>query len=1028
MRPTRILPAVARPLVLNAFRRPQDSRGLLALGASVLACAASADIATDGSLGPKVELAGPEMTIGAELGQTRGKNLFHSFQRFNIPTDQRATFTGPGQIEHVVSRVTGGDVSNIDGQLRSEVGQADVYLINPAGVVMGPDASVDVPASLHVSTADEMRFSDGSRFSAADPSTSTLTMAAPEAFGFLGGQAGQLELDGSALRVQPQATLSLSGGDLHIAGSAARPASLTAQSGQLQLDAVGEAEASIPVDSPAPDPSADIPHRGQLRLSRVRLDSSGDGGGAIALKAGSAALTDTLVVSENQGPSHAEGGISAEIAGPLEMASSDFFSDAVSSGRSGLSYVRADDLWMSGSLIASDSFRSASTPAGEALAGAAGVQLRLEGSLVMDEGSAVRSFAFAEGPAGPVTVEIGGGLRMTEGTQITSSTLAAGDAAEVRVTARDALLDHGGLDGQITGIFSQANPGSSGKAAPVTLEIAEELRVIRGAQISSSTFAPGDAAPVTVNAGAVHLDNGGLQNQITGIFSQANPDSSGSAAAVTIRVDEALDVLRGAQISSSTFGSGHAEGVIIEAGSAHLDGSGSATANTGIFSQSNPGATGNAGTVTLDIDGLITVLSGAQISSSTFGSGKADAVTIDAESAYLDGRNASNRSTGVFSQSNPGATGDAGSVILHFGSLVEMRNGAQISSNTIGSGNAGSVDLGVEGSLRISNGAEVTSRTLGSGNAGDVGIHAADIQLRRGFISSAAGQTATGKPGRMDIRASSLKMSDESLMVVFSLNPLAPDPAPPSSKSLNPGGLTLNIGTLLLEESGISALSAGPSPAGEVVIQADQFKLTNASVVSTESLQADAGPITIDGGYLWLDDSRITTSAEGVAGNGGDILIAPEQLILEGGFIQANTAAPNARGGDIRIDSAALIASLDAVEIGGLDRQRFVPGSGLNVIQAAAPLGVQGDIRLSSPDFDITATLVPLRTPFQHRSAILDQLCQLADNENTSSLVEEGRGGLPPDAGTTLPGSLGGSRLDQLLRERARPTAATSLN
>jgi filamentous hemagglutinin family protein len=73
------------------------------------------------------------MTIGAELGSTRGANLFHSFQRFDIPTGHSATFTGPDQIRNVIGRVTGGQTSNIDGTLRSTVGQADVYLINPSG-------------------------------------------------------------------------------------------------------------------------------------------------------------------------------------------------------------------------------------------------------------------------------------------------------------------------------------------------------------------------------------------------------------------------------------------------------------------------------------------------------------------------------------------------------------------------------------------------------------------------------------------------------------------------------------------------------------------------------------------------------------------------------------------------------------------------------------------------------------------------------------------------------------------------------
>ena len=92
-----------------------------------------ADIATDGMVGPARNLAGPDFSIGAELGATRGNNLFHSFRTFNIDAGESATFTGPGNIANVISRVTGGDASTLNGLLRSEVGQADFFFINPAG-------------------------------------------------------------------------------------------------------------------------------------------------------------------------------------------------------------------------------------------------------------------------------------------------------------------------------------------------------------------------------------------------------------------------------------------------------------------------------------------------------------------------------------------------------------------------------------------------------------------------------------------------------------------------------------------------------------------------------------------------------------------------------------------------------------------------------------------------------------------------------------------------------------------------------
>ena len=117
---------------------------------------AHAQIATDGTVGPRIELDGPEFDIRADLGRQAGRNLFHSFDRFSLRTGERATFSGPDQIRNVISRVTGGARSDIDGTIRSTIPGADCdfYFINPPGILFGPNASLDLQGSFHVSTAD----------------------------------------------------------------------------------------------------------------------------------------------------------------------------------------------------------------------------------------------------------------------------------------------------------------------------------------------------------------------------------------------------------------------------------------------------------------------------------------------------------------------------------------------------------------------------------------------------------------------------------------------------------------------------------------------------------------------------------------------------------------------------------------------------------------------------------------------------------------------------------------------------------
>jgi filamentous hemagglutinin family protein len=103
-----------------------------------------AEVVTDGTLGAKVRLTGKNVTVPARLGQIRGKNLFHSFERFGIETGNKVTFTGPDGLKNVIGRVTGGERSTIDGTLASKVKGADLWFVNPAGILFGPKARLDV--------------------------------------------------------------------------------------------------------------------------------------------------------------------------------------------------------------------------------------------------------------------------------------------------------------------------------------------------------------------------------------------------------------------------------------------------------------------------------------------------------------------------------------------------------------------------------------------------------------------------------------------------------------------------------------------------------------------------------------------------------------------------------------------------------------------------------------------------------------------------------------------------------------------
>src|SRR5271166_1946319 len=150
----------------------------LAVLAAVTPRGASAQhITIDGRLSPAQTLAGPNYAIGANLGKQVGSNLFHSFGQFGLSTGESAVFSGPATISNVIGRVTGGSLSTINGRTQSNITGANLYLINPSGIVFLPNATVNVSGSFHASTADYLKMSDGTKIPTGSPDGSTFSAA-----------------------------------------------------------------------------------------------------------------------------------------------------------------------------------------------------------------------------------------------------------------------------------------------------------------------------------------------------------------------------------------------------------------------------------------------------------------------------------------------------------------------------------------------------------------------------------------------------------------------------------------------------------------------------------------------------------------------------------------------------------------------------------------------------------------------------------------------------------------------------------
>jgi large exoprotein involved in heme utilization and adhesion len=178
----------------------------------------------------------------------------------------------------VISRVTGGEQSFVNGFIRSEIPGADLYLINPAGIVFGSAGRLDVKGSFHASTADYLLLATGGRFDALHPQDSVLTSASPSAFGFLSQAPGPVSV-GGLLQPAGEKMLSLSGGLLSLDN-----AILYAPSGTVALTSVAS-PGLIPVSAPWTS-SEGISRWGDITVFQSTIAADGIGQGGIFIRGG----------------------------------------------------------------------------------------------------------------------------------------------------------------------------------------------------------------------------------------------------------------------------------------------------------------------------------------------------------------------------------------------------------------------------------------------------------------------------------------------------------------------------------------------------------------------------------------------------------------------------------------------------------------------------------------------------------------------------------------------------------------------
>lgn len=271
-----------------------------------------------------------EISGGTRPGS--GPNLFHSFGEFGVPTGAIANFLNETALptSNILGRVTGGNPSNIFGTLQTTgFGGANLFLMNPAGIVFGPNATLNVGGSMSFTTADYLRLTDGARFSAiAGPQDAAISSAPVAAFGFLGSNPGAIAVQGGQLAVSEGHGISLVGGNIALqsetlANATVQPAQLSVPGGPINLIAVASAGEVLTNAAAAPaDPTLNgFTSLGNISLAQgSTVTTSAPTAGRIVIRSGQftmegsrlEAVSTTADVPNAAGPASTTGGISIQ--------------------------------------------------------------------------------------------------------------------------------------------------------------------------------------------------------------------------------------------------------------------------------------------------------------------------------------------------------------------------------------------------------------------------------------------------------------------------------------------------------------------------------------------------------------------------------------------------------------------------------------------------------------------------------------------------------------------------------------------
>ena len=922
-----------------------------------------------GNLGTNVIPSGN--VYGITGGKPVGSNLFHSFTDFSVAKGdiaqfQTTTLLPNATLSNILARITGGNPSSIFGTVDSSsyYPNANLFLMNPNGILFGPGAHINVGGMAHFTTADYLRLADNIRFEAVPgPQDALLSTASVAAFGFLGSNPAAIAVQGSKLTVANGTGLSLVGGnrgftytDPDTGATASVPDGVTMTGGRLsapggQINLASVASAGEVLNGtlvPAPNINGNsFTAMGNISLSQgATLNVRGDAAGTVRIRGGQFVIADATISADTINSNGALTALDIKLTGNLLISDTRglpaMTARTTGHGNAGAIQINSANLAASSTSPASTQFALIDThTSGAGRAGNINIMTGNLQSSYQGPGNVQFTDSGTAGPGhgGDVTISAqsvtleGTGINTGDSVASLLNQNASGSAGNVTINADRIMLLNSTID--TSAVFASH---SAEQAGSVTLK-ASDINLTQSV-VSGIGFGGGGAFSVT--ADRLIMDGGSQLNSLTAV-------GPGGGILVNARV---VELLNGSQLATTIAGNGQAGDIRVTA-TDHLTLSTSPLNQnpSGFFSNSTGQLGGGyAGAIVVTTPRL-NMTGGSRINTATLSSGPGGDVTINSTNSVSI--------SGEFPSLSPEPIFGIGTI--HPSGVFTGTVGGACSGPC---GDAGRISI-TTGSLVLGNGAQIDSGTSSTGRGGNISIHAT--------ISIAISGT----------------LSDGSPVGIFSSS-IGTSPDAGSGGNI---ALTDGQSVTISNSAAISASSSGPGDAGNIGINAGQRLDMRDSSITTQASQASGGNINIQAvDRVRLVNSSISTSVLGGSGSGGNITIDPNVVVLQNSQIIAQ--AVQGAGGNITITTPLFLAD------------------STSLVSASSQFGLNGTVTIQSPTSNLSGSLGTLTSTPSQAQSLLTQRCAALANGQASSFVVAGREQLPADPGGWLSGPIALAGID----------------